>query len=64
MTMYDSIGFLAPFLEAFTYFLLFEAFLEREKKEAVGIILQGSLFCLALLVFVISFSFIVLLILC
>lgn len=43
MTMYDSIGFLAPFLEAFTYFLLFEAFLERDtrygkKQLVVGLV--------------------------
>lgn len=41
MTIYDSISFLAPFLEAFTYFLLFEAFLEREKKRSSWHYLAG-----------------------
>lgn len=41
MTMYDSASFLAPFLEAFTYFLLFEAFLERDEKRSSWQYLAG-----------------------
>ena len=46
MTIYDSISFLAPFLEAFTYFLLFEAFLEREKKKQLALSCRDRCFVL------------------